>query len=81
MPQTDSLAAGIASNQTLYLYGFLFSYGIGFGGPLLLGQDSDVLDCDSNTFVKLLNKGRTGRRMPDLSHQPYYDHVQGFRVK
>ena len=35
------------------------SYGIGFGGPLLLGQDSDVLDCDSNTFLKLLRKGRT----------------------
>jgi len=48
---SDLDSFGIASS-----YGFLFSYGIGFGGPLLLGQDSDSLDCDSNTFVKLLSK-------------------------
>ena len=47
---------GFDANETLSLYGYLFSYGIGFGGPLLLGQDSDDLDCDSNTFVKLLRK-------------------------
>ena len=50
---SHTFSPGIASS-----YGFLFSYGIGFGGPLLLGQDSDSLDCDSNTFVKLLSKGR-----------------------
>lgn len=38
---------------TLYKYGFLSTYGVGFGFPLLLGLPDDTLSCDSYDFVKL----------------------------
>ena len=42
--------------NTIYNYGFLFFYGIGFGAPLLVGHESSTLHCDSNTFLGLINK-------------------------
>lgn len=61
----DILSDYVENNRTLgnlgdynviYNYGFLASYGVGFGYPLLLGLPEDQLDCDANNFVNTLNK-------------------------
>lgn len=43
-------------DATLYSYGFLATYGIGFGFPLLLGLPEKNLDCDSYDFHALVQQ-------------------------
>jgi hypothetical protein len=65
----DILSDYIENNRTLgnlernvvYNYGFLASYGVGFGYPWLLGlgsglNDSDNLKCGSEDFLKILRR-------------------------
>ncbi len=42
--------------SSIYNYGFLASYGIGFGFPLLVGLPEPILSCDENDFVKHLEE-------------------------
>ncbi|TRY75001.1 hypothetical protein TCAL_04944 [Tigriopus californicus] len=44
------------TTSDLYIYGFLGSYGIGFGYPLLLGLPKANLPCDSHSFSTLLDR-------------------------
>ena len=38
----------------VYNYGFLFTYGIGFGFPLLLGLPEDKKSCGRDDFVNTI---------------------------
>ncbi len=40
--RSAALPDSFGGPPTFYKYGFLFSYGVGFGAPLLLGHDSDM---------------------------------------
>lgn len=58
----DILSDYIINNRTfgnldmtvLYKWGFIASYGIGFGYPLLLGLPDDTKDCGAQSFQDLL---------------------------
>ena len=41
---------GSTGDAVLYNYGFLGTYGVGFGFPLLLGLPEARLDCGYNDF-------------------------------
>lgn len=40
----------------IYNYGFLFTYGIGFGYPLLLGLPDDTKSCGRDDFLDTLSE-------------------------
>lgn len=42
--------------SVVYNYGFLFTYGIGFGYPLLLGLPSDTKSCGRDDFLETLSE-------------------------
>ena len=48
--------ADFGGANNLFNYGFLASYGAGFGLPLVLGQPKKPLPCDSKAFVTLVEK-------------------------
>ena len=59
----DILSDYVANDRTLgnlgditviYNYGFLFTYGIGFGFPLLLGLPDENKSCGRNDFLNTL---------------------------
>ena len=47
---------GNIESPVLYSYGFLATYGVGFGGPLLAGLPDDEVSCGSADFVNLVGK-------------------------
>ena len=40
----------------LYSYGFIGTYGVGFGMPLILGRPDDYLSCSGSDFTDLIHK-------------------------
>lgn len=50
------LQAGGDAPGVLYSYGFLATYGVGFGAPLLAGLDDEELICGSYDFSNLIDK-------------------------
>ena len=53
----------------IYNYGFLFTYGIGFGYPLLLGLPDDTKGCGRNDFLDTLDDYQLGRGISNLVYQ------------
>ena len=51
-----NLNADNNSRDLFFQYGFLGSYGIGFGAPLLVGLPDEFLDCGQYTFHNLVDK-------------------------
>jgi len=52
--ENDRTLGNIGDMTVVYNYGFLFTYGIGFGFPLLLGLPDDKKSCGRDNFVNTL---------------------------
>jgi len=52
--ENDRTLGNLGDMTVVYNYGFLFTYGIGFGFPLLLGLPDDKKSCDRNEFLNTL---------------------------
>ena len=55
--------------KVVYNYGFLFTYGIGFGYPLLLGLPSDSKDCGRQEFLRTLYEYELQNGVNGLLHR------------
>ena len=47
---------GNIASPVLYSYGFLGTYGVGFGAPLLAGLPDDEVSCGSSDFLKMVSE-------------------------
>jgi len=74
----DILSDYVENNRTLgnlgdmtvvYNYGFLFTYGIGFGFPLLLGLPDDTKSCGRGDFQKVLYEYELQEGVTPLLHR------------
>jgi len=52
--ENDRTLGNIGDMTVVYNYGFLFTYGIGFGFPLLLGLPDDTKSCSRDDFLNTL---------------------------
>jgi len=52
--ENDRTLGNIGDMTVVYNYGFLFTYGIGFGFPLLLGLPDDTKSCGRDDFLNTL---------------------------
>jgi len=52
--ENDRTLGNIGDMTVVYNYGFLFTYGIGFGFPLLLGLPDDTKSCGRDDFLDTL---------------------------
>jgi len=54
--QERNLLEAFTELEAIFIYGYLWSYAIGFAGPFLIGLEDPVQDCSSLDVLKLLDE-------------------------
>jgi len=75
--ENDRTLGNLGDMTVVYNYGFLFTYGIGFGFPLLLGLPDDTKSCGRDDFLNTLAQyNLQGGIAPLLHHYASLANIQ-----